>query len=163
DVLNLLEIMESLGARVEWTGANAVRIDASGVTVGDVDRGMAAKIRASLLLAGPLLARFGKVNLPPPGGDVIGRRRMDTHFLAFEALGGRVRLDGGFHIQAERLVGTDVFLDEPSVTGTENAIMAAVLAEGRTLLRNSASEPHVQDLCHLLNAMGARITGIGTN
>ena len=163
DVLDLLEIMESLGAEVAWTDPNCVRINSSGVTVGDVDREMAAKIRASLLLAGPLLARFGEVNLPPPGGDVIGRRRIDTHFLAFEALGGRVRLDGGFHIKAERLVGTDVFLDEPSVTGTENAIMAAVLAEGRTRLRNSACEPHVQDLCHQLNAMGARIFGIGTN
>jgi len=163
DVLDLLEIMELLGAEVAWTDPNCVRINASGVTVGDVDREMAAKIRASLLLAGPLLARFGEVNLPPPGGDVIGRRRMDTHFLAFKALGGRVRLDGGFHIKAQRLVGTDVFLDEPSVTGTENAIMAAVLAEGRTRLRNSACEPHVQDLCHQLNAMGARIFGIGTN
>jgi UDP-N-acetylglucosamine 1-carboxyvinyltransferase len=163
DVVNLLEIMESLGAEVVWTGPNTVRIDSSGVTVGDVNRDMAAMIRASLLLAGPLLARFGEVNLPPPGGDVIGRRRMDTHFLAFEALGGRVRLDGGFHIKAEKLVGADVFLDEPSVTGTENAIMAAVFAEGQTLLRNSASEPHVQDLCNQLNAMGARITGIGTN
>ena len=163
DVLDLLEIMESLGARVAWTEANTVRIDTSGVTVGAVDRELAAKIRASLLLAGPLLARFGEVLLPPPGGDVIGRRRMDTHFLAFEALGGRVRLDGGFHISAARLIGAEVFLDEPSVTGTENAIMAAVLAEGRTVLRNSASEPHVQDLCSQLNAMGARIEGIGTN
>ena len=163
DVLNLLEIMESLGAKVEWPQANTVRIDASGVKAGDVDREMATKIRASLLLAGPLLARFGEVNLPPPGGDVIGRRRMDTHFLAFEALGGRVRLDGGFHIKAEKLVGTNFFLDEPSVTGTENALMAAVLAEGTTVLRNSASEPHVQDLCNQLNAMGAEITGIATN
>ena len=163
DVLNLLEVMESLGASVEWTEGNTVRIDTSGVTAGNVDREMAAKIRASLLLAGPLLARFGEVNLPPPGGDVIGRRRMDTHFLAFEALGGRVRLDEGFHIKAERLVGTTVFLDEPSVTGTENAIMAAVMAGGTTLLRNSASEPHVQDLCKQLNLMGAHVTGIGTN
>ncbi len=163
DVLNLLEIMESLGAEVVWTQPNAVRIDASGVTVGDVNRDMAAKIRASLLLAGPLLARFGRVNLPPPGGDVIGRRRMDTHFLAFEALGARVRLNGGFDIRADKLVGTDIFLDEPSVTGTENAVMAAVMAEGITTLRNSASEPHVQDLCNQLNAMGARIGGIATN
>ena len=163
DVLNLLDIMESLGASVEWTEGNTVRIDASDVTAGNVDREMAARIRASLLLAGPLLARFGEVNLPPPGGDVIGRRRMDTHFLAFEALGGRVRLDEGFHIKADRLVGTTVFLDEPSVTGTENAIMAAVMAGGTTLLRNSASEPHVQDLCKQLNLMGAHVTGIGTN
>ena len=163
DVLNLLDIMESLGASVEWTEGNTVRIDASDVTAGNVDREMAARIRASLLLAGPLLARFGEVNLPPPGGDVIGRRRMDTHFLAFEALGGRVRLDEEFHIKADRLVGTTVFLDEPSVTGTENAIMAAVMAGGTTLLRNSASEPHVQDLCKQLNLMGAHVTGIGTN
>ena len=163
DVLDLLEIMESLGASVDWTAGNTVRIDASGVSAGDVDRELATRIRASLLLAGPLLARFGEVNLPPPGGDVIGRRRMDTHFLAFEALGGRVRLEGGFNIKAERLVGTNVFLDEPSVTGTENAIMAAVMASGRTVLRNSASEPHVQDLCHQLNLMGAHVSGIGTN
>jgi UDP-N-acetylglucosamine 1-carboxyvinyltransferase len=163
DVLDLLEIMESLGAAVEWTEGDTVRIDASGVTAGNVDREMAAKIRASLLVAGPLLARFGEVNLPPPGGDVIGRRRIDTHFLAFEAMGGRVRLDEGFHVKAERLVGTTVFLDEPSVTGTENAVMAAVMAEGTTLLRNSASEPHVQDLCNQLNLMGAHVAGIGTN
>ena len=163
DVLDLIDIMESLGASVVWSDGNTVRIDASGVTAGNVDREMAAKIRASLLLAGPLLARFGEVSLPPPGGDVIGRRRMDTHFLAFEALGGRVRLDEVVHITAERLVGTTVFLDEPSVTGTENAIMAAVTAGGTTILRNSASEPHVQDLCKQLNLMGARVTGIGTN
>jgi UDP-N-acetylglucosamine 1-carboxyvinyltransferase len=163
DVLNLLEIMEALGAEAVWTGPNVVRIDASGVTEGEVDRDMSSKIRASLLLAGPLLARFGRVHLPPPGGDVIGRRRMDTHFLAFEALGAEVRLNGGFDIRAEKLVGRDIFLDEPSVTGTENAVMAAVLAEGTTTLRNSASEPHVQDLCEMVNSMGARVSGIGTN
>lgn len=163
DVLNLLEIMEALGASAVWTAPNTVRIDASGVTVGEVDREMSAKIRASLLLAGPLLARFGRVHLPPPGGDVIGRRRMDTHFLAFEALGAEVRLTGDFDIRADKLVGTNVFLDEPSVTGTENAVMAAVLAEGTTVFRNAASEPHVQDLCSMLNLMGASISGIGTN
>ncbi len=164
DVETLLEILESLGADVAWTGPNAVRVDASGVTVGRVDRAMAVKIRASLLLAGPLLARFGEVELPPPGGDVIGRRRMDTHFLAFEALGARVTLDAGYRVHApDGLKGTKVFLDEPSVTGTENAIQAAVLAKGTTRLLNAASEPHVQDLCNLLNAMGGRIEGIGTN
>jgi UDP-N-acetylglucosamine 1-carboxyvinyltransferase len=162
DVEMLLEILESLGTKVEWTQANTVVLDASEVEVGRIDRDSAKRIRASLLLAGPLLARFGEVELPPPGGDVIGRRRMDTHFLAFEALGGRVRLNGGFRVHADKLVGTDVFLDEPSVTGTENALMAAVRAEGVTLLRNAAAEPHVQDLCHLLNAMGARIEGVGT-
>ena len=163
DVETLLEIIRSLGASVRWDDENDVTLDASGVEVGRVDREMAVKIRASLLLAGPLLARFGEVELPPPGGDVIGRRRMDTHFLAFEALGGKVDLDQGFHVRAPRLVGGDVFLDEPSVTGTENTIMAAVRAEGTTRIRNAASEPHVQDLCALLNAMGARIEGIGTN
>ncbi len=163
DVETLLEIVNSLGAHVRWDDDNVVTVDASAVASADVDRELAERIRASLLLAGPLLARFGRVDLPPPGGDVIGRRRMDTHFLAFEALGAEVRLNGGFQIEAPVLKGADVFLDEPSVTASENAIMAAVLAEGQTLLRNVASEPHVQDLCHLLNGMGAHIEGIGTN
>lgn len=164
DVLTLLEIVESLGATTTWDGPNTVTIDAAGVEVGRVDRAMAARIRASLLLAGPLLARFGDVQLPPPGGDVIGRRRMDTHFLAFEALGAEVELGQDFRIHVDgRLRGTPVFLDEPSVTGTENAVMAAVLARGTTVLRNAAAEPHVQDLCHLLVSMGARIDGIGTS
>jgi UDP-N-acetylglucosamine 1-carboxyvinyltransferase len=163
DVETFLEILASLGAEVAWEDANRVRIDASGVTSGSIDAALAQQIRASLLLAGPLLARFGRVQLPPPGGDVIGRRRMDTHFLAFEGLGATVSLDGRFTIEAKGLRGGDVFLDEPSVTGTENAIMAAVRAKGTTKLRNAAAEPHVQDLCHMLNAMGARISGIGTH
>jgi UDP-N-acetylglucosamine 1-carboxyvinyltransferase len=163
DVETFLEIVASLGAGVSWTGPNEVTVDPRGVEVDAVDRGLAERIRASLLLAGPLLARFGRVDLPPPGGDVIGRRRMDTHFLAFEALGADVTLNGGFSIRAPALRGADVFLDEPSVTGTENAIMAAVRAKGVTRMRNAAAEPHVQDLCHLLNAMGARIRGIGTH
>lgn len=163
DVLTLLEIVQSLGASTSWDGPNTVTIDASGVEVGRVDRDMAARIRASLLLAGPLLARFGDVRLPPPGGDVIGRRRMDTHFLAFEALGAGVELGADFRIHVDgRLRGAPVFLDEPSVTGTENAVMAAVLARGTTVLRNAAAEPHVQDLCRMLVSMGARIDGIGT-
>lgn len=163
DVETFLEIVSSLGAKVTWGGANEVTVDASGVTRGSIDAELAQQIRASLLLAGPLLARFGDVKLPPPGGDVIGRRRMDTHFLAFEALGATVSLDGRFRIEAKQLRGADVFLDEPSVTGTENAVMAAVCAKGVTTLRNAAAEPHVQDLCQLLNAMGARISGIGTH
>lgn len=163
DVLTFLEIVESLGATVEWTGPNEVTVDPRGVRNGDVDRNLAERIRASLLLAGPLLARFGTVELPPPGGDVIGRRRMDTHFLAFEALGATVALNGGFTIHADNLKGADFFLDEPSVTGTENAVMAAVLAEGHTRIRNAAAEPHVQDLCRLLNEMGAHIRGVGTH
>ena len=163
DVLTFLEIIESLGADVTWNGPNEVTVDATGVRTDSIDAGLAGRIRASVLLAGPLLARFGHVRLPPPGGDVIGRRRMDTHFLAFQALGSRLTLDDGFSIRADRLTGADFFLDEPSVTGTENAVMAAVRAEGVTTIRNAAAEPHVQDLCNLLNAMGARITGIGTH
>jgi UDP-N-acetylglucosamine 1-carboxyvinyltransferase len=163
DVEDLLEILSSLGAEVAWRGSNEVTIDARGVGSGSIDAQLAQRIRASLLLAGPLLARFGHVQLPPPGGDVIGRRRMDTHFLAFEALGATVSLDGRFTIQAKELRGADMFLDEPSVTGTENAVMAAVRAKGSTTIRNAAAEPHVQDLCHLLNAMGARISGVGTH
>jgi UDP-N-acetylglucosamine 1-carboxyvinyltransferase len=163
DVETFLQIVESLGADVRWSAANEVTIDAGGVRTDAVDVELARRIRASLLLAGPLLARFGHVELPPPGGDVIGRRRMDTHFLAFEALGATVSLNGGYTVQADRLTGANFFLDEPSVTGTENAVMAAVRAKGVTTIRNAAAEPHVQDLCHLLNSMGARITGIGTH
>ncbi len=163
DVLTFLDILSSLGSDVSWIGANELIVDTSGVEAGMVEQRLAARIRASLLLAGPLLARFGRVELPPPGGDVIGRRRMDTHFMAFEALGGVVSLNGGFTITSDELIAADIFLDEPSVTGTENAIMTAVRARGRTQLRNAAAEPHVQDLCRLLNKMGARIRGIGTH
>ncbi len=163
DVETFLDIIASLGAEVRWSGDHEVTVDGGGVRADAVDRDRAARIRASLLLAGPLLARFGHVELPPPGGDIIGRRRMDTHFLAFEALGAEVTLNGGFTLHATRLSGADVFLDEPSVTGTENAVMAAVRARGRTRLRNAAAEPHVQDLCRLLNSMGAHIEGIGTH
>jgi len=163
DVETFLEILGSLGAEVRWVGPNEVSVDAREVRRGAIDAELAGRIRASVLLAGPLLARFGHVKLPPPGGDVIGRRRMDTHFLAFERLGARVSLNSGFSIDADGLRGADIFLDEPSVTGTENAVMAAVRAKGRTSIRNAAAEPHVQDLCHLLNAMGARISGIGTH
>jgi UDP-N-acetylglucosamine 1-carboxyvinyltransferase len=163
DVETFLEILTSLGAEVTWSGANEVTVDARGVRGDAIDPRLAHEIRASVLLAGPLLARFGRVELPPPGGDVIGRRRMDTHFLAFAALGARVSLNGGFTIEGPALRATRIFLDEPSVTGTENAVMAAVRATGKTAIRNAAAEPHVQDLCHLLNAMGARITGIGTH
>ncbi len=163
DVATLLQIMDSLGADVAWTGANQVRVDAANAAAGELDPGLAERIRASILLAGPLLARFGSLSLPPPGGDVIGRRRLDTHLLAFRALGAEVETSSGLDIRAPSLAGTDMFLDEPSVTATENAVMAASLAEGETVIRNAAAEPHVQDLCHLLNAMGARISGIGTS
>ena len=163
DVNTLLEIMESLGASVTWTGPNTVVVNAANVEAGDLDPELSERIRASILLAGPLLARFGSLSLPPPGGDVIGRRRLDTHLLAFRALGAEVETSSGLDISAPVLKGSDMFLDEPSVTATENAVMAASMAEGETLIRNAAAEPHVQDLCHLLNAMGARIEGIGTS
>ena len=162
DVRTLLDIMRALGADVMWTGPNVVRVDSGNVSAGALDPALSARIRASILLAGPLLARFGSLSLPPPGGDVIGRRRLDTHVLAFRALGAEVETSHGLDINAPKLVGADMFLDEPSVTATENAIMAASLARGETVIRNAAAEPHVQDLCHLLNAMGARIGGIGT-
>lgn len=161
DVLTLLGILESMGAEVAWEG-DSVTIFTGGLRSGEVDRRQAARIRASVLLAGPLLGRFGLLRLPPPGGDVIGRRRMDTHFLAFRALGASVELNGGYKVSARTLRGRRIFLDEPSVTGTENAVMAAVRARGTTLLCNAAEEPHVQDLCRLLNSMGAKISGIGT-
>jgi UDP-N-acetylglucosamine 1-carboxyvinyltransferase len=162
DVRTLLELLGVLGAEVDWLGDNRVRIQAKEVGANDLDAAMAARIRASILLAGPMLARAGRMVLPPPGGDVIGRRRVDTHFLALSRLGAVVKADRGYHLEATELRGADIFLDEPSVTATENAVMAAVRAKGTTRLRNAAAEPHVQDLCHMLNALGAKIAGIGT-
>lgn len=163
DVEAMIALLEHLGASVEWTGPNAVRVDTRDAEDRALDPALCASIRASILLAGPMLARFGRVQLPPPGGDVIGRRRVDTHVLALEQLGAAVEVGDHYTIEAGQLVGADIFLDEPSVTGTENALMAAVMARGRTVLRNAASEPHVQDLARVLTAMGAQIDGIGTN
>jgi len=163
DVETMLALLEHLGAKIEWIGANAVSVDTRAAEPRELDAALCARIRASILLAGPMLARFGRVTLPPPGGDVIGRRRVDTHFLALEALGAEVEVGPRYRLEAKKLSAADVFLDEPSVTGTENAIMAAVAARGRTVLRNAASEPHVQDLARFLATLGARIEGIGTN
>src|SRR6266540_2306403 len=163
DVETMLALLTHLGATVEWTGKNAVTVDARPATPRELDPQLCARIRASILLAGPMLARFGRVQLPPPGGDVIGRRRVDTHFLALERLGAEVSVGDSYRLEASALTGADIFLDEPSVTGTENALMAAVRARGTTVLRNAASEPHVQDLARFLAAMGAQIGGIGTN
>jgi UDP-N-acetylglucosamine 1-carboxyvinyltransferase len=160
----MLALLVDLGATAEWTGPNLVRVDARQVRPKPLDPKLCARIRASILLAGPMLARFGTVTLPPPGGDVIGRRRVDTHFLALEQLGASVTVGDRYELEAKKgLVGADIFLDEPSVTGTENALMAAVAARGRTVLRNAACEPHVQDLARALVAMGAQIDGIGSN
>ena len=162
DVRVMCDILEDLGCRVEKISKNHLRFK-TGDLKSEVAVDKASAVRASILFAGPLLARTGKVILPPPGGDVIGRRRLDTHFLALSALGGRVEINGEFTITANKLKGVDLFLDEASVTATENAIMAAVLAEGKTVISNAASEPHVQDLCYMLNEMGANISGIGSN
>ena len=163
DVETMLALLVDLGATAEWSGANSVRVDTRSVKPKALDPGLCAKIRASILLAGPMLARFGAVTMPPPGGDVIGRRRVDTHFLALEHLGASVMVGDRYELEAKELRGDDIFLDEPSVTGTENALMAAVMAKGRTVLRNAACEPHVQDLARCLVAMGAEISGIGSN
>ncbi len=163
DVETMVELLADIGADVDWVGPNEVRIDAANVTKTDLDAGLAREIRASFLLAGPLLSRLGSVTVPPPGGDVIGRRRLDTHVHAFAALGAAFEVDGVYHLSASELVGTRMYLDEASVMGTENAIMAAVLARGETVLGNAACEPHIQDLCRFLVALGADITGIGSN
>jgi UDP-N-acetylglucosamine 1-carboxyvinyltransferase len=163
DVETMTELLADLGADVEWTGANEIRVDPRGVGKTDLDPSLAREIRASFLLAGPLLARFGRVTVPPPGGDVIGRRRLDTHVHAFTALGAEIELDGVYDLSANGLKGARVYLDEASVMGTENAVMAAVLAEGETVLGHAACEPHIQDLCRFLVAVGAEIGGIGSN
>ncbi len=165
DVTTLIELLRALGVRVDWSGEHAVEVDAGRLRESRPDAALAAEIRASFLLAAPLLARTGLAVLPRPGGDKIGRRRLDTHLLALRQLGARITLDDAYyHLELSgRFRGAEVFLDEASVTGTETAVMAAAMAEGRTRLLNAASEPHVQGLCHALNAMGARITGIGSN
>jgi UDP-N-acetylglucosamine 1-carboxyvinyltransferase len=163
DTETLVELIRSVGASAEWRSRNRLAIHASELRAADLDPELCARIRASILLAGPLLARCGALTLPPPGGDVIGRRRLDTHFLAFEQLGASVTATDRLEFRSSQLKGADVFLDEPSVTATENALIAAVAAQGITYLRNAASEPHVQDLAHFLTALGARIEGIGTN
>ncbi|RPI74983.1 MAG: UDP-N-acetylglucosamine 1-carboxyvinyltransferase [Desulfobacteraceae bacterium] len=162
DIKVMLEIAKQLGAAVKPLGSNAWSIKAD-IKQTSIASELGKKIRTSILFAGPLLARTGEVILPPPGGDVIGRRRLDTHFLALSELGGRIEMGAHYKLTANKLMGHDIFLDEASVTGTENAIMAAVLAEGNTIISNAASEPHVQDLCKFLNAMGARIQGVGSN
>src|SRR3954471_11359846 len=164
DVETLVELVKSIGAEARWADRNTLEIHAKTIRATDLDPVLCRKIRASILLAAPLLARCGEIQLPPPGGDVIGRRRVDTHFLALERLGAAFELDeDGFRLSTKGLRAADVFLDEPSVTATENAITAAAAARGTTVLRNAASEPHVQDLCHFLVALGAAIEGIGTN
>lgn len=163
DVETILALLAHVGAAVHWIAENSVEVDATRVEPRELDPVLCAQVRASILLAGPLLARFGRVDLPPPGGDVIGRRRVDTHLFALEQLGAEVTVGDVYKLEAGGLAGADIFLDEPSVTATENALMAAVAARGTTTLRNAASEPHVQDLARFLRVLGAEIEGIGTN
>lgn len=165
DIESLLQLVRQAGASAEWTApaGNTLVIEAREVRGDALDPELCKRIRASILLAAPLLARAGEVTLAPPGGDVIGRRRLDTHFLALEALGAEHVFADRITFRTRGLRGADIFLDEPSVTGTENAVMAAVAAAGTTVLHNAACEPHVQDLCRMLVAMGAAIEGIGSN
>src|SRR4249920_808223 len=163
DVEVMVELLADLGADAVWTGPNEVRVDSSGVSKTELDPDLCREIRASFLLAGPLLARFGRAVVPPPGGDVIGRRRLDTHIHAFAELGVKMEINGAYDLRAERLVGKRMYLDEASVMGTENAIMAAVLAEGETVVGHAACEPHIQDLCRFLVSLGAKVEGIGSN
>ncbi len=167
DVGVMLEILQSLGVEVLANGGSSLTLQAKNITSHKIDRHLATRIRASILLIGPLLARKRAVLLPPPGGDLIGRRRIDTHLLAFEAMGALVDVNPRRHlieIQATNgLHAADIFLDEASVTATENALMAAALTPGTTILRNAAGEPHIQDLCRMLSGMGVQIEGVGTN
>jgi UDP-N-acetylglucosamine 1-carboxyvinyltransferase len=163
DVLDMRELISSLGVQVEDLDSNTWRVTASNVRPADLDPDMCRRIRASILLAGPVTARCGNLRLPPPGGDVIGRRRLDTHILALQQLGADVRYDRIFEFRSVGLQGAEILLDEASVTATENIIMAAVTAQGNTVIHNAASEPHVQELCRCLNALGARIENIGSN
>jgi UDP-N-acetylglucosamine 1-carboxyvinyltransferase len=163
DVRDMRQLVASLGVEMDDLGNNSWQITARTVRPADLDPDLCARIRASILLAGPMLARSCEVHLPPPGGDVIGRRRVDTHLLAFKALGADVHYRRSFDFKAKHLKGANILLDEASVTGTENVIMAAATAKGTTVIRNAASEPHVQELCQMLNTLGARISGIGSN
>lgn len=163
DVKTMLALLSELGVDITELGPHELALQARQPTRTDLNPALCGEIRASILLAGPMLARCGQVKLPPPGGDVIGRRRVDTHLSALRALGTEIEMDGGYKMHTTGLHGEDIFLDEASVTGTENVIMAACRAQGTTIIRNAACEPHVQNLCHFLNSLGARIEGIGTN
>ncbi|MBU6422704.1 MAG: UDP-N-acetylglucosamine 1-carboxyvinyltransferase [Chloroflexota bacterium] len=164
DVHGMLEILCALGAEVHELDAHSVTISTANVNRTELDRKLSGEIRTSLLFAGPMLARFKKVTIPHSGGDAIGRRRTDTHWLALGALGARLDpAAGGYRLETEGLEGADVLLDEASVTATENALLSAARTPGRTVIRNAASEPHVQELAMVLVQMGARIHGIGTN
>lgn len=163
DVRVTFDLLRNLGAEVEVLDEHRVRVHANTITNHALDRDLCQRTRASIVFAGPMLARTGSLELSPPGGDVIGRRRLDTHVMALQKLGANITFNGSFSMNADGLHGATILLDEASVTATENTIMAATLAKGTTVIRNAASEPHVQNLCHMLNGMGAQIEGVGTN
>lgn len=164
DVMNLMDVLSHLGVEVQKLDEGVFSFRPGKSLVSDLPKELCSRLRGAVTLAGPILAKTGRVFLPRPGGDKIGRRRLDTHLLALEALGARIEVfPDGYEIQADRLVGKDILLDEASVTATENAVMAACFAEGVTIIRNAACEPHVQALCRFLNSLGARISGIGSN
>src|SRR3954449_955241 len=163
DVDSMIALLSALGADAEWTGDNEVRVHAAELATHELDGELARRIRASFLLAGPLLARLGRASVPPPGGDVIGRRRLDPHLHAFAELGAEVEVGARFELRTDGLRGKHIFLDEASVMATENTIMAAVLTRGETVVGNAACEPHVQDLCRFLVSLGAQIEGIESN
>jgi UDP-N-acetylglucosamine 1-carboxyvinyltransferase len=163
DVKSMRALLQSLGVQINDLGNRTIKVQASNVQPACLDPELCKKIRASILLAGPMVARTGELQLPPPGGDVIGRRRVDTHLLALKKLGVTIDYDRTFHFSASKLIGADILLDEASVTATENAIMACATAQGTSIIRNAASEPHIQELCYFLNALGAQIENIGSN
>ncbi len=163
DVETMLDLASAVGVSVERRGGGEVVVHAEATPSTELDEELCRRIRASILFSGPLLARAGEAIVPPPGGDVIGRRRLDVHIDALERLGAHVEAKRSFHMRTDGLVGVPLFLDEASVTGTENAVMASVLARGETVIGNAACEPHVQDLCRFLVALGAQIEGIGSN
>jgi UDP-N-acetylglucosamine 1-carboxyvinyltransferase len=163
DVETMIALISALGADVEWTGQNEVRVHAADVSSYELDPDLARRIRASFLLAGPLLARLGRASVPPPGGDVIGRRRLDPHIHALAELGAEIDIGDRFELRTAGLRGKHIFLDEASVMATENTVMAAVLTPGETVIGNAACEPHIQDLCRFLGTLGAQIEGIESN
>ena len=164
DVQTMIRLLRSLNVKITEIGDNSLQLDASDIHPAELDPNLCRKIRASILLAGPLLSRVGELHLPPPGGDVIGRRRVDTHILAFSNLGVETEyVENQFQFNANGMTGAEILMDEASVTATENAIMACVLTKGESVIKNAASEPHIQDLCHFLNSLGAKIENIGSN
>ena len=163
DVETMVGLLNRLGVETDWIGANEIRIHAADLATTEVDDALASRIRASFLVTGPLLTRFGRASVPPPGGDVIGRRRLDPHIHALAELGAQIEINGRYEMNTGGLSGQRIFLDEASVMATENAVMAASLAKGETVIGNAACEPHVQDLCRFLRSLGAEIDGIGSN